>query len=390
MGLGASLAFAVGCASPGPPLPPTLNLPQVVNVTSLHAVRVGGEVRLSWTTPSQTTDKLPVRGAMTVEICRDEIGRGASVSSRAATRCIAVAEVPVAPGASSAVDALPAVLRGGEPRLLAYRVELRNAAGRTAGASLPVFAAAGTAPRAIAEFSAEPGRGGVVLKWKALAGEGEVEVERTATPVAVAVAKGRAARDGGLLGSQKTPLDVRMRALADETAGDVQREDAGGMIDRAVEFGRTYTYVAERVRTVEIGGQRLELRSEPSAAITLAVRDVFPPAAPAGLVAVPAFAADGDVVRPAIDLVWEPDADAGVAGYRIYRRDVAAGVDGAAAWQRVGPELVTSPAWRDAGVTAGRRYAYRVTAVSTAGNESKASASAEEIGTGAVVHERKR
>jgi fibronectin type 3 domain-containing protein len=54
-----------------------------------------------------------------------------------------------------------------------------------------------------------------------------------------------------------------------------------------------------------------------------------------------------------------------VAGYRVYRRET-----GSADWVRIGPELVREAAFRDLKVAPGRGYMYRVTAVSTAGNES--------------------
>jgi hypothetical protein len=144
----------------------------------------------------------------------------------------------------------------------------------------------------------------------------------------------------------------------------------GGAVDHTAAIGHTYRYTVQRVREVALGGQRLEVRSAESDAVTVEVRDVFPPEAPAGLVAVPGFAgaAGGQTGGAAIDLSWQPDTEARVAGYRVYRRDI----DGATpdAWRRVGPELVAVPAYRDLSVAAGQRYAYRVTAVSEAGNES--------------------
>ena len=50
------IACAAGCASPGPPQPPSLNLPEVVK--DLTAERVGDVVQLHWTTPDMTTDRL--------------------------------------------------------------------------------------------------------------------------------------------------------------------------------------------------------------------------------------------------------------------------------------------------------------------------------------------
>jgi fibronectin type 3 domain-containing protein len=74
------------------------------------------------------------------------------------------------------------------------------------------------------------------------------------------------------------------------------------------------------------------------------------------------------IQRPAIDLSWEPDLEPRVAGYRVYRRDLDG--DAASVWQQLGSELMPMAAYRDLSVVAGRRYAYRVTAVSEAGNES--------------------
>ena len=179
--LGAALALALlsGCASPGPPLPPSLKLPEVVS--GLTASRVGDEVRLHWTTPSRTTDKLLIAGPIEAEICRENLaaaapatavkgGQSAAPGARenaATAPCFPVVlRKRVTPGASEAVDALPAELTAAPARLLAYRVQLRNAAGRTAGASAAVFAASGPAPQAVEELRGKATKAGVVLEWR--------------------------------------------------------------------------------------------------------------------------------------------------------------------------------------------------------------------------------
>jgi fibronectin type 3 domain-containing protein len=145
-------------------------------------------------------------------------------------------------------------------------------------------------------------------------------------------------------------------------------------------MGHTYRYTAQRVRPVRVGGQTLEVRSVPTAAVTVAMRDEFPPDAPTGLVAVPGFAGETDAARrPAIDLSWEPNAEPRIAGYRVYRRDSDAAAE---AWQRLNAELVAVAAYRDATVVAGHRYAYRVTAVNEAGRESAQSGDAVETAPG--------
>ena len=361
-----------GCASPGPPLPPSLKLPEVV--TNLTAKRVGDQVLLHWTTPTRTTDKLLIRGAVTAEICRAAAPTAAEAQAAtarrpekaAASECAVVAvRESVTPGASDAVDALPLALTQGPARLLEYRVQLKNAAGRTAGPSPAAVAAAGAAPEMVEELRATDAKQGVVLEWRAAAAEaGAVELERTAVSVPGAAAAASQRLDV-LPGAGKEPAVSRFRA-----GGGT---DAGGTVDRTVEIGASYRYAAQRVRSVVVGGQTLELRSASSAAVTVAVRDVFPPDAPAGLVAAPGFSGEGGTQKPAIDLSWEPNSEARVAGYRVYRRDGESGE-----WRRLDAEVVAAPSYRDATVVAGRSYAYRVTAVSTAGNESGPSAEVTE------------
>jgi hypothetical protein len=182
-----------------------------------------------------------------------------------------------------------------------------------------------------------------MLEWKkeGVGSSGDVvELERSLVEAAGAEAKG-----------SKEQAEMRLRVVG----------DVGGTVDRTAKVGESYRYAAVRVRTVALGGRSLEVRSAGSGSVTVAMLDVFPPAAPGGLVASPGF--DGE--RAAIDLSWEPGMEAGIAGYRVYRREA-----GAVEWRRLGSELVAVPAYRDVTVEAGRRYGYRVTAVDEAGNES--------------------
>ena len=305
---GVALASALlsGCASPGPPLPPSLKLPEIV--TGLTASRVGDEVRLRWTTPSRTTDKLLIAGPVVAEICRETPAVAPSAPAKAAQNsamsvgknaasapCSPVLlRVQVTPGASEAVDVLPASLTAAPARLLAYRVQLRNAAGRTAGASPAVFAASGPAPQAVEDLRGKATKAGVVLEWKAEAqetgnreqgteGTESIELDRTILQPATAntttttastspttTAGSGLERKGGLPGATKEPSESRFRA-----GGELA--DAGGTVDRTALIGHAYRYTAQRVRSVELGGQKLELRGVASVEVTVAMKDVFPP-----------------------------------------------------------------------------------------------------------------
>jgi hypothetical protein len=340
-----------------------LNLPQVVSGSTLTATRVGAEVRLHWTTPTQTTDKLAVKGAITAEICRDVV----SGAVREQAPCSAVGRMEVTAGASDWANALPAELLAGPPRPLAYRVQLINSAGRTAGPSAAVLAVSGPGVAPLEGFAGEATKAGIELRWRPAEGAGLVELDRTLLDAAPAKRESKSAGGSAmeaLSGSGKQSAETRFKA------GD-GGPDAGGTVDRTVEIGHEYRYSAQRVVRVEVGGKTLEARSVPSAALEFAVRDVFPPDVPKGLVAVPGTVGGvgSEAAAPTIELSWDPDIEPDIeprlAGYRVYRRE-----EGSAEWQRVGPDLVTEAAFRDLSVTAGRRYSYRVTAVSTAGNES--------------------
>lgn len=378
-----------GCASPGPPSPPSLNLPEIPAASTLSATRVGSAVIVRWTTPERTTDRLLIKGPVEAEICRDVVNDPTLAARTSAMNppeaspsaggkpCAPVVATAVAQSgkAGEATDMLPAQLASGMPRLLAYRVQLKNAAGRTAGPSASIYAAAGDALAPLKDFRAHLSKAGAVLEWTPEAeSHGEtVELQRTATDPRQQNRKPGSVSEA--LSGQKEPAEVHLQA------GNGAGADPGGTVDRSVEIGHTYRYVASRVRTVSVGGEQLEVRSAPSAAVMVPVADVFPPDAPEGLVAVPGFTGEGPAAHAVIDLSWEPNDEPRVAGYRVYRRAVTEAA-AAGPWQRVsGEQPLAEAAYRDTDVSPGQRYAYRVTAIGLNGLESEASHDAEETAT---------
>ena len=71
-----------------------------------------------------------------------------------------------------------------------------------------------------------------------------------------------------------------------------------------------------------------------------------------------------------IDLSWRPNTDPDLAGYIVYRQEIDSKGVAAGTATRLNPIPVVGPAYRDHTAIAGHRYAYYVTAVDTAGNES--------------------
>jgi hypothetical protein len=146
-------------------------------------------------------------------------------------------------------------------------------------------------------------------------------------------------------------------------------------------MGETYSYVVQQVRFTTLEGLPLELRSEPSTAVTLTMRDTFPPKPPSGLATIPGAtdAAAGTPSTPYIDLSWEPNAEPDLAGYLVYRQLARPNGDPQGPLGRLTPLPIAAPAYRDVAVVPGQRYIYSITAVDASGNESAPSAKAQEV-----------
>jgi fibronectin type 3 domain-containing protein len=81
----------------------------------------------------------------------------------------------------------------------------------------------------------------------------------------------------------------------------------------------------------------------------------------------------GNAPQYAIDVSWQPVAEADLAGYAVYRRE------GDGGWQRISPtEPLVPPAFRDTQVLPGHTYRYAVSAIGQNGHQSARSEEAEE------------
>ena len=351
----------IGCANPGQPRPPSLRLPE--KAQKVAAERVGDEVIVSWTTPAKTTDKDLIRGNVTAVICRDVTTFKAG--SPTAVSCNPARKVTVAPGVSHA-ETIPADPATGPITLLAYRVELLNSHGRSAGTSDAAFVAGGAGPPPVGALTIRAQRQGALVMWRRSDDPALMHLTRTlvaaapdAKPVARAVVVNKKPQPLGFAPTQANATVVTLEPPPHLNA------DPGGLIDHSAQNQTTYRYVAERVAAVEVSGHMLEMHGLPSPPATFTYRDVFPPSAPMGLVSVPG---GGFGVAPSIDLSWDPNPETNVLGYNVYRREQGTGGD--TAFLRLNAGLIPSSAFRDLRVEPGRSYVYRVTAVDQQHNES--------------------
>ncbi|MGA3010780.1 MAG: hypothetical protein ABSD72_11030 [Terracidiphilus sp.] len=356
-GLAAGFALT-GCGTPGAPQPPSLNLPD--RVTDLAAKRSGSQVSLTWTMPKKNTDKLLLKGIVTVRVCRRE-GAGACVA--------AGTELSFPPGADAAfTDTLPAALADGTPRPLSYFVELRNRIGRSAGMSNAADVLAGEAPAPVTHLTAEVRKQGMVLRWAPV-----TEQESSAIRLHRKLLTAPAAKPHeGLLAPAPEPVEQSL--LVDNCAPEGRVGECRA-VDKEIRSGQSYEYRAQRVARIMVDGKTVELAGELSAPVRVEAADIFPPAAPTGLaaVAIEGENAAGNATQFTIDVSWQPVAEASLAGYIVYRRE------GDGAWQRISPAApLVPPAFRDTQVLAGHTYRYAVSAIGQNRHESARSEEAEE------------
>lgn len=340
----------VGCGMPGAPLPPSLNLANPVR--DLAATRAGDAVTLRWTMPQKNTDRLLLKGNQQVVVCRKE---------GAASPCAPVTRLALAPEAvGDFTETLPRELTAGAPRELAYFVEVRNSNGRSAGLSNAAIVLAGAAPEPVTGLVAQVRKDGVVLHWNAAPQEAAIRLHRKLlTPVP-------AGKKNTQLGPLAPPPEPAEQTLLVDTRGQ-----AGVALDKDIRFGETYEYRAQRVARVAVDEHTQDLSGALSAPAQVDVLDVFPPANPVGLAAVSVSAENGG--EAAIDLSWQADTEADLAGYIVYRRE------GNGDWLRISPPgPVVGPAFHDAHVQAGHSYRYAVSAIDEGGHESGKSGEAEE------------
>jgi hypothetical protein len=395
------------------PQPPSLQLPRPV--TDLKAERTGNQVLLTWTMPRETTDNLKLKLPAPVRICVQTTGR----------ECDTVGNIQAAPGKPATfTDALPPALTQGPLRTITYQVFVQNAKGRAAAASNDAPALAGMAPPQVLGLTAQVVPQGVLLHWQPVPDlpQGTVfEIQRTwLNPPAKQAPAPAAARttppqktSSPAIASSHPPKaahaqtgtpqkemskkeipgpaqPVEQTLLVHLPAGPAAAptaaiQDPGAALDASTQWGQAYRYTMARVvqrpaspATGSVADQSLPMRikGQPSQPIVVLAKDSFPPATPQRLAAVPVSAAMTGGA-PAIDLSWSANAAPDFAQYRVYRHDLTDNTVQNATRQQIAPApgapssaLLVTPAFRDAPVTPGHRYAYSVTAVDANGNES--------------------
>ena len=134
--------------------------------------------------------------------------------------------------------------------------------------------------------------------------------------------------------------------------------------DTHFQFGRHYVYSVRTFAEYEAGG----IESADSNLVKVDTKDVFVPAAPTGLVAIPVAKTDEEPAH--VELSWAISPETDLAGYNVYRVDAQD-----SNLTKMNDKPLLTPTYRDMSVAPARAYTYSVTAIDRAGNESPQSAS---------------
>jgi hypothetical protein len=317
-------------------------------------------VLLTWTVPTQTTDREPVRRLGVTRICRSlELqlaGCGTPVGESAP-------EQPALPSATSNSaaakparpvttysDPLPADLQRQNPSQEAtYAVEVLNDAGRSAGLSNLVHVPLASTLPPPRDFKAQVTADGVLLAWSGVPDH---------QPSPGISHRYRIYR--------REPTDKNAALIAElPFTGD----PANTFIDHTSDWEKNYSYMVDVATVVgEAGKPQVVIDGDDTPAVSVFTHDTFPPSVPSGLQAV--YSGPGQ--QPFIDLIWAPVTNADLAGYNIYRSDSGGPAT------KLNSDFVKSPAYKDMAVTSGREYTYWISAADVRGNESARSEPATE------------
>jgi hypothetical protein len=340
-----ALTFSA-CGKRRPPLPPVEGVPQRTEL--LSGAQRGNQVILSWPAPARNASDESVQSIRRIDIYRlaepvdaplplteEEFGSRSTLIGSVTYETIQTSGATL-----NYIDELTL----SEPVRLRYALRYVNAAGQRASFSnflLVEPAARVSQPPALGE-QPSVSESAINVRWQAPT----ANVDGSTPPNLLGYNIYRTTRSQNEPG--QTPLNGDRPLTTTQYA------------DQSFNFGEEYVYV---VRAVSLGTGGQPVESLNSNAVTVAPRDIFPPAPPSGLSSGPAPG------RISIFFAANPERD--VAGYNIYRStDPDAPRQ---SWTKLNRDLLERTTFQDDTVQSGVKYYYYLTAVDAAGNVSQPS-----------------
>lgn len=349
--------MGVGCGAPGEPLPPSPPIPE--DVSDLAGRQAGDGVLLTFTLPTKSTLGDKLAEIPTFEILRGTVKADGRVDDKS-FRVVdtipgAVMTTYAQRGKVEFLDPIsPAEIQLHPGESVVYEVRARVTDRKTSPDSNYLSLQLYPVPERIEHVDARVTEAGIELSWsapkRASGGEPLTEVGQYHIYRGEIEADSQAAAVRDIHQAKwKSPL------LQIAATSALEYRDSG------FDYGKTYLYL---VRSTVDAGKALESSDSPVVVVT--AKDTFPPEMPQGVVA--AVQANSGAAW-VVDLSWSISPESDLAGYRVYRSGKAE-----ERGELLTPEVLPTPAYRDATAQPGSRYWYTVTAVDRAGNESVPSA----------------
>jgi hypothetical protein len=288
-------ALLSACGYVGPPRPPTLDIP--VTITDFRAWESGDNIEIEFTLPDKTTENLPLTEVRSIEL---------RIEGKVVT--------------------LPAK----KPGMVNDQVPAREWIGKTI-----VLAVRATGPKGKPSAWSNPSTLAVIQP-----------LAPPSTPKPLNVARG--------VELTWTGTGPRYRIFRSEADGQPQHitdTDVPKYLDETTSYGIRYRYLVQAIAAENQW-------SVVSEAAEITPVDVFPPAVPEGLSAVP--------TPQSIELAWTRNTETDFRGYNIFRS-----VDNGP-FENIASS-VEAPTFSDTKIEAGKKYRYAVSAVDLTGNESSRS-----------------
>lgn len=357
----AAFAVIIGCAAPGEPIARHPVVPQ--SIKDLSARQQGNGAVLTFTLPTDSTDKKPLGATPTVDIYRSVIAPGSAAPSKPPSRPIDTipADLLDSYKAGAHIDFRdeldPAELARQPGEQVTYTVRTRLSGEHASADSNPAKLTVYPAPPPPSKLRATLMEKSIVLSWTPP--ETASGASSVSAPLDYRVY--RAEVGAGSSSAQSAAADeIELQPIA--------LVHSNSYNDTNVAIGHTYHYAVRAV--AKLGDQWVESLDSNNAVI--AANDVFPPAVPQNLVAVIIPATNEQAAY--VELSWSISQDSDLAGYQVFR-STQPDTQG----EQLNSELLSTPTFRDMNVTAGQQYFYHIRAVDQAGNQSPLSAGAEAI-----------
>jgi len=325
----AAFLSSTACGYIGGTLAPLANVPAPPQ--DLAATQRGANVIAHFTVPSLTTETVPIKGALELDLRAgapptvwNESEWAAHAQRIAPTQLIKIAAPNKKASEGQVAEyQFSSAAWTGKDIVIAARVRGEN--GKASNWSALLTLTVVTPLPKPADLEATPQANGIQLTWHAAGGHFRV-LRRT------------------------------------EGAGpfaELAVTAAPEYLDATAEFGKNYTY---QVLAFAEAGARQEAQSDLSNEALCVYKDTFPPAPPAGLRAGASTAS--------IELSWDANAEPDLAGYRVYRST------NGGAFEKIA-DVNEIPAYSDRAVEHGKTYRYAIAAIDKSNNESGRSAEVE-------------